>query len=42
NEPDVKASRDKQAARIHDPLALIAKSYANPSSHYSQQYYVTC
>ncbi|GJX44006.1 hypothetical protein Tco_0260682 [Tanacetum coccineum] len=32
NEPDVKASRDKQAARIHDPLALVAKSYANPSS----------
>ncbi|GKC82595.1 hypothetical protein Tco_1138312 [Tanacetum coccineum] len=41
NEPDVKASRDKQAARIHDPLALVAKSYANPSSRSSQQYYVT-
>nr|GEX15545.1 hypothetical protein [Tanacetum cinerariifolium] len=32
----------KRAARNHNPLALVANSYAIPSSsHYSQQHYVT-
>ncbi|GKD27216.1 hypothetical protein Tco_1233430 [Tanacetum coccineum] len=42
NEPDVKASRAKRAARNHDPLALVANSYGNPSfSRSTHQYYVT-
>ncbi|GKB56647.1 reverse transcriptase domain-containing protein [Tanacetum coccineum] len=48
-EPYVNASRAKKNARNHDPLALVANSYANPSySHASpsysrslQPYYVT-
>ncbi|GKE10815.1 hypothetical protein Tco_1414366 [Tanacetum coccineum] len=41
NEPDVNASRAKRAARNHDPLALVANTYASPSSSRSlQQYYV--
>ncbi|GJY52737.1 hypothetical protein Tco_0443584, partial [Tanacetum coccineum] len=28
NEPDVNASREKQASRNHDPLALVANAYA--------------
>ncbi|GKA35929.1 integrase, catalytic region, zinc finger, CCHC-type containing protein, partial [Tanacetum coccineum] len=48
-EPYVNASRAKRNARNHDPLALVANSYANPSySHASpsysqspQPYYVT-
>ncbi|GKB01496.1 hypothetical protein Tco_0829540 [Tanacetum coccineum] len=32
NEPDVNASREKRASRNHDPLALVANSYASPSS----------
>ncbi|GKA54789.1 hypothetical protein Tco_0753738 [Tanacetum coccineum] len=42
NEPDVIASKAKRATRNHDPLALVANSYASPSSsRSSQQYYVT-
>nr|GEW35671.1 hypothetical protein [Tanacetum cinerariifolium] len=42
NEPDVKASRAKRTARNHDPLALVANTYASPSySRPSQSYYVT-
>nr|GEV72222.1 hypothetical protein [Tanacetum cinerariifolium] len=32
---DVKASKSKRTARNHDPLALIATSYACPSSCFS-------
>ncbi|GJT91578.1 hypothetical protein Tco_1080423 [Tanacetum coccineum] len=42
NEPNVNAFRAKRAARNHNPLALVANSYACPSSsRSSQQYYVT-
>ncbi|GJT58438.1 retrovirus-related pol polyprotein from transposon TNT 1-94 [Tanacetum coccineum] len=43
NEPDVKASIAKRAVRNHNPLALVANSYANSlsSSRSSQQYYFT-
>ncbi|GJS01438.1 hypothetical protein Tco_0317946 [Tanacetum coccineum] len=42
NEPYVKASRAKRAARNHDHLALVANSYTKPSASSStQQYYVT-
>ncbi|GKA20781.1 ATP synthase CF1 alpha subunit [Tanacetum coccineum] len=38
-EPHEKASKAKKAARNHDPLALVVKSYANPSySHASPSY----
>ncbi|GKC52315.1 integrase, catalytic region, zinc finger, CCHC-type containing protein [Tanacetum coccineum] len=48
-EPHVNASRVKKATRNHDPLALVANSYANPShshastshSHLQPPYYVT-
>ncbi|GJU61830.1 hypothetical protein Tco_1243665 [Tanacetum coccineum] len=47
--PHMNASKAKKAARNHDPLALIANSYAHPShsyaspsySHSPQPYYVT-
>ncbi|GJV11976.1 hypothetical protein Tco_1353517, partial [Tanacetum coccineum] len=42
NEPNANASQDERAARYHNPLALVANSYASPS--YSQPlepYYVT-
>ncbi|GKD41669.1 hypothetical protein Tco_1261876, partial [Tanacetum coccineum] len=32
NEGNVNASRAKRASRVQDPLALVAKSYASPSS----------
>ncbi|GKB78447.1 hypothetical protein Tco_0945342 [Tanacetum coccineum] len=42
NEPNVNASRAKRTARNHDPLALVANTYASPSySRPSQSYYVT-
>ncbi|GJR90146.1 hypothetical protein Tco_0214157 [Tanacetum coccineum] len=48
-EPHVNASRAKKASRNHDPLALVANAYANPSyshanpsySHSPPPYYVT-
>ncbi|GKA12347.1 hypothetical protein Tco_0691893 [Tanacetum coccineum] len=46
-EPHVLASREKKAAKNHDPLALIAHSNASSShshansSYYPQPYYVT-
>ncbi|GKD42923.1 hypothetical protein Tco_1267568 [Tanacetum coccineum] len=48
-EPHVKASKAKKVSKNHDPLALVANSYANPpyshaSSSYSRStkpYYVT-
>ncbi|GKB37023.1 hypothetical protein Tco_0881965 [Tanacetum coccineum] len=48
-EPHVQASKEKRAARNHDPLALIAYSNASPSQshaipsylHSPQPYYVT-
>ncbi|GJU00418.1 hypothetical protein Tco_1110756 [Tanacetum coccineum] len=42
NEVNVNASRAKQAAKAHDPFALVVKTYACPShSHSSPAYYVT-
>ncbi|GJZ14517.1 integrase, catalytic region, zinc finger, CCHC-type containing protein, partial [Tanacetum coccineum] len=42
NEVNVNASRAKRAARTHDPLTLVANTYASPSySRSSQSYYVT-
>ncbi|GKC57332.1 retrovirus-related pol polyprotein from transposon TNT 1-94 [Tanacetum coccineum] len=42
NEPDVNALRAKRTARNYDPLALVANTYARPSSSQSsQQYYFT-
>ncbi|GKE03345.1 hypothetical protein Tco_1395363, partial [Tanacetum coccineum] len=39
---NVNASRAKRVARNHDPLALVANTYASPSySRSSQSYYVT-
>ncbi|GKD90647.1 nucleotide-binding alpha-beta plait domain-containing protein [Tanacetum coccineum] len=41
-EPHVKAFKAKKAARNHDPLALVANSYANPSySHASPSLFTT-
>ncbi|GJY07693.1 hypothetical protein Tco_0374747 [Tanacetum coccineum] len=42
NEPDVNGLRAKRTARNYDPLALVANTYARPSSSQSsQQYYFT-
>ncbi|GJV01779.1 hypothetical protein Tco_1335348, partial [Tanacetum coccineum] len=42
NEPNVNASRAKRTARNHDPLALVASTYASPSYSWpSQSNYVT-
>ncbi|GJW37101.1 hypothetical protein Tco_0060021 [Tanacetum coccineum] len=42
NEVNVNASKAKRAAKAHDPLALVANTYASPShSRSSPAYYVT-